>query len=238
MNFTVMQANVEYLPEIARLAQELQVRLYLNLATDSTFLFRADEVAEPEGGRERRSSSRRSPSSRTCCARTRRWLPRYSDLRYMRGHFSDLLQKDLPCAESQLKLMIHSRGEIGGCWGHDPKANIRVPRIADVDRLRAYRDEHAKLFRKECVGLRQQLQPQPAVAADELRHRPRVAARGRAPGTGPPPGRPAAVKDVDPADSIALYDAIADGYDEHFSAPHRKAYDDLAWKPSSPPWPS
>lgn len=30
--------------------------------------------------------------------------------------------------------------------------------------------------------------------------------------------------------SAPLYDALADSYDEHFTAPHRRAYDDLAWE--------
>jgi SAM-dependent methyltransferase len=30
--------------------------------------------------------------------------------------------------------------------------------------------------------------------------------------------------------SIPLYDALADGYEEHYSVPHRKAYDDLSWQ--------
>jgi SAM-dependent methyltransferase len=30
--------------------------------------------------------------------------------------------------------------------------------------------------------------------------------------------------------SAALYDALAAGYDEHFAAPHRRAYDELAWE--------
>lgn len=30
--------------------------------------------------------------------------------------------------------------------------------------------------------------------------------------------------------SAPLYDALADSYDEHFAAPHRRAYDDLAWE--------
>ena len=30
--------------------------------------------------------------------------------------------------------------------------------------------------------------------------------------------------------SIALYDALASDYDAHWQAPHRRAYDDLAWE--------
>ena len=46
MNFTVMRDNVSVLPDVARLAQELGVRLYLNLATDRTFLFVHEDVTE------------------------------------------------------------------------------------------------------------------------------------------------------------------------------------------------
>jgi SAM-dependent methyltransferase len=36
--------------------------------------------------------------------------------------------------------------------------------------------------------------------------------------------------------SNPLYDGLADHYDEHFAAPHRRAYDDLAWRACRPLW--
>lgn len=151
MNFTVMRDNIEHLPEMARLAQRLQVRLYLNLATDHTFLFRHEQV----GGITEVSSAEIEAALGELEEIMRadpRWLPRYSDLAYMRGHFSDLAQTQLPCAESQLKLMIHSRGEIGGCWGHDPTMSVRERSIAEVIGSPQYRAEHEKFFVKDCVG--------------------------------------------------------------------------------------
>jgi hypothetical protein len=125
--------------------------LYLNLATDRTFLFRTPAVAE----QTRVSQEELEPvlaHVEALARHDRRWLPRYSDLRYIPRHFSNVVQRDLPCAESQLKLMIHSRGEIGGCWGHDPHFDVRTLPIAEVIGSAHYRREHAALFRKECVG--------------------------------------------------------------------------------------
>jgi MoaA/NifB/PqqE/SkfB family radical SAM enzyme len=151
MNFTVMRDNIDTLPDIAQLAQQLQVRLYLNLATDHTFLFRAPEVGRLKhvdsgdiGAALRRLEDVKRADPR--------WLPRYSDLKYIPRHFADVVQADVPCAESQLKLMIHSRGEIGGCWAHDPAASIRSAPIGAVIESAHYREEHARLFRKKCVG--------------------------------------------------------------------------------------
>jgi MoaA/NifB/PqqE/SkfB family radical SAM enzyme len=151
MNFTVMRDNVDSLPDIARLAQELRVRLYLNLATDQTFLFRAPKVTELKQVNADDVSSALTRLEQVLRS-DGRWLPRYSDLAYIPGHFSDIVQRDIPCAESQLKLMIHSKGEIGGCWGHDPTFNVRERRISEVIESDEYREEHARLFRKECVG--------------------------------------------------------------------------------------
>lgn len=151
MNLTVMRSNIGQLGGIARLAQELEVRLYLNLATDQTFLFRApgvDELARLQDG----SVCAALVEMEEILRHDRRWLPRPAELRYMRRHFADPLQRALPCAESQLKLMIHSRGEIGGCWGEDPTMNVRERSVADVVGSTAYRNEHARLFRKDCVG--------------------------------------------------------------------------------------
>jgi MoaA/NifB/PqqE/SkfB family radical SAM enzyme len=151
MNFTVMRDNVDVLPEIARLAQRLRVRLYLNVATDRTFLFRAEEVGGLAAVADERLRAAMEEVERLA-RDDPRYLPRYSDLAYVRRHFQEPRQRGLPCAESQLKLMIHSRGEIGGCWGHDPGQNVRETPIADVIRADRYRAEHARLFRKDCVG--------------------------------------------------------------------------------------
>jgi MoaA/NifB/PqqE/SkfB family radical SAM enzyme len=151
MNFTVMRSNVESLPEMMRLAQRLGVRLYLNLASDSTFLFRDQQVTlETRVGDDRVNAA--LAEIEQLLRADGRFLPSFSELRYMRGHFSDILQRDLPCAESQLKLMIHSRGEIGGCWGHDAHDNVRDTSVAEVLASDRYRDEHARYYKKECVG--------------------------------------------------------------------------------------
>lgn len=151
MSFTVMRDNVAVLPDVAALAQEIGVRLYLNLATDRTFLFRHAEVTHETEVPQRDLAAALERLERLA-RRDPRWLPRYSDLRYVPRHFRDVVQADLPCAESQLKLTIHSRGGIGGCWGHDPGSNVRETPIADVVDGEHYRQEHARLFRKECVG--------------------------------------------------------------------------------------
>jgi MoaA/NifB/PqqE/SkfB family radical SAM enzyme len=151
MNFTVMASNAALLPRMARLAQSLGVRLYLNLATDSTFLFRDDAVS-PETAVEHDALRRALDEVEAIQRADRRWLPSPADLAYVAEHFEERLQGDLPCAESQLKLMVHSTGGIGGCWGHDPTMNVRDRSIASVIDSAAYRDEHERLYRKDCVG--------------------------------------------------------------------------------------
>jgi MoaA/NifB/PqqE/SkfB family radical SAM enzyme len=151
MNFTVMRDNLHGLLDVIALAQEKRVQLYLNLASDQTFLFRHEEVEEqtrvdPEELAEVLAKVEEAMRAEP------RFLPRYSDMRYIPGHFSDIVQRDLPCAESQLKLMVHSRGEVGGCWGHDPKNNVRDTSIEAIVDSPAYRAEHARFFVKDCVG--------------------------------------------------------------------------------------
>jgi MoaA/NifB/PqqE/SkfB family radical SAM enzyme len=151
MNFTVMRTNVEDLPDMVRLAQDLEVQLYLNLATDHTFLFRDGQVSiETRVDGDRISAAMASVEELLRC--NRRFVPRYSELAYMQRHFEDQLQGDLPCAESQLKVMVHSTGEVGGCWGHDAAQNVRDIPLAEILEATSYREEHARFFRKECVG--------------------------------------------------------------------------------------
>jgi MoaA/NifB/PqqE/SkfB family radical SAM enzyme len=151
MNFTILRRNVRDLPEIARLAQRLQVQLYLNLGSDHTFLFRHDAVSG-EVAVDRFELRRALGELEAIVRADSRWLPRFSDLRYIPKHFREIVQRDLPCAESQLKLMIRSTGEIGGCWGHDAAANVRSQPIAAIITHPNYRTLQARLFRKDCVG--------------------------------------------------------------------------------------
>jgi MoaA/NifB/PqqE/SkfB family radical SAM enzyme len=151
LNFTVLSANVSALPDMALLAQELDVQLYLNLGTDTTFLFRDEEVSQLVRV-DRPALTEALRRLETLARQDHKGLPRFSDLRYVAQHFDDRLQSHLPCAESQLKLMIHSTGGVGGCWGHDPVHNVRDMSIKDIVATRHYRDQHARLFRKDCIG--------------------------------------------------------------------------------------
>lgn len=151
MNFTVMRDNVHHLAAMARLAQSLDVRLYLNLATDSTFLFRAAEVSE-QTKVDKAAIDRALSDYEDVVRANSSNLPSHAEMRYLVDHFDERVQRKLPCAESQLKLMIHSTGGVGGCWGHDPTANVRTTPLAEIIDAAAYRDEHARLFRKDCVG--------------------------------------------------------------------------------------
>lgn len=151
MNFTVMRSNIESLPDMMRLAQRLKVQLYLNLATDQTFLFRAGQVTlETRIGTEQINAVLAEVEQ--LLRADGRYLPHFSELSYLRRHFSDVLQHDLPCAESQLKLMIHSTGEVGGCWAHDAHDNVREKSIADIIDSQRYRQDHDNFFKKDCKG--------------------------------------------------------------------------------------
>lgn len=151
MNFTVLRSNVASLPTMLRFAQDLDVPIYLNLGTDTTFLFRDPAIA-PQVRIEPDDLDAALREVDSMLRSHRRGRPRYSEFRYLRRHFDDIVQRDVPCAESQLKLMIHSTGGIGGCWGHDPHHNVRTRSIRDVIDAAHYREEHARLFRKDCVG--------------------------------------------------------------------------------------
>ena len=149
--FTVMRRNLRTLPEMMRTAQRLRVPLYLNLATDSTFLFRDLQVSS-EARVDADAVDEVLAEVEQILRADRRFLPRPAELSYLRAHFTERVQRRLPCAESQLKLMVHSRGEMGGCWGHDPKSNVRETPVRSLLASDQYRDEHAKFFKKDCVG--------------------------------------------------------------------------------------
>lgn len=151
VNFTVLSTNVHLLPAMADLVDDLDVELYLNLGTDTTFLFRNPEVSKLLDVDEEQLRTSLADLDRRSRAGNRR-LPTPRDLAYIPGHFGFGKVNFVPCVESQLKLMVHSTGEVGGCWGHDPTLNLRNQSIRSIIDGAAYREEHARLFRKECVG--------------------------------------------------------------------------------------
>ena len=150
MNFTVLAGNVEEIPAVARLARDLEVTLSLNLGTDRTFLFRHEDVGQllDVDGDALRASLR---ELERMVREDPRGLPSRATLRYIPSHFGLAADSFIPCAESQLKLMIRSTGEIGGCWGHDSTMNVRDHSIRSIVDSAEYRAEHERLFRKDCV---------------------------------------------------------------------------------------
>ncbi len=150
LNFTVMRDNCDRLADMAHLAQELDVDLYLNLATDTTFMFRDATISELTAVDEATLRSSLKAIQRVRRTNPAR-LPSELDLSYIPGHFGLEPQIDVPCVESQLKLMIRSTGATGGCWGHDAELNVRSRRISEIIDSPQYRAEQARLFRKDCV---------------------------------------------------------------------------------------
>jgi MoaA/NifB/PqqE/SkfB family radical SAM enzyme len=149
--FTLMRDNVGSLPAVAQFAQELDVRLAINLASDTIFLFRHQDVTEQTQVAPGDLSQAAKLLEQLARANSRR-LPRYSDLRYAVKHFRDPNVGSLPCSDAVMRLLVHSRGEIGGCWGHDPTVNVRTMSVREVIDSDEYRAEHARLFRRDCVG--------------------------------------------------------------------------------------
>lgn len=151
VNFTVMRSNLRSVPDMVRLAQRWRVPLSLNLTSDTTFLFRHEQVTI-----ERRLSPADLSDVLTevegLLREDTRHVPRYAEWRYLERYFTEPMSRTPPCAESQLKLMVRSTGEVGGCWGHDARQNVRDHSIADIVGGVAYREEHSRFYRKECVG--------------------------------------------------------------------------------------
>lgn len=168
MNFTVLKDNHHHLPAMASLAKELGVDLYLNLGTDTTFLFRSQSISEQT---EIDGDSLRAALTEMAqlVEQNPEHLPPQRELDYIPGHFDLEPKIDVPCVESQLKLMIRSTGETGGCWGHDAVENVRHTLISDIISSTHYREEHQRLFAKDCVqcgsNYAVNLRTQPATAA-------------------------------------------------------------------------
>lgn len=154
MNMTVLEPSVGHVRSMAELAQELDVVLYLNVGTDQTFLFRDDAISDLVHIDADAVIEALDPLGDQRFATDRR-VPRPAEIEYIKHFFGAPSafrgKKDAPCAESLLKVLVHSTGEVGGCWGEHLDFNVRDTSIVAVLDDPLYRSEHARLFRKECV---------------------------------------------------------------------------------------
>jgi MoaA/NifB/PqqE/SkfB family radical SAM enzyme len=148
---TVMNKNLNQLIEVARFAQRRNVQLFFNVVTDKTFLFRNKGI--------RKLGEVEMNVLEDVCGRllelirqNPRFLPAHSDISYLMDHFHDEVQRSLPCAESQLKLMIHSRGQVGGCWAEDPVFSLRQESLANILQSDEFRKRQSSLYWKQCCG--------------------------------------------------------------------------------------
>jgi MoaA/NifB/PqqE/SkfB family radical SAM enzyme len=149
--FTVMRVNVSELVEIAKLAQALKVRLSLNVLTDHTFLFRGHNITRL--GEIDQQALDHALNEFLVLKRERpEFLPRYSVICCVGDHFQDQLQQELPCVEAYLKLMVHSRGQAGGCWAHDPEFSLRTESVQSILSSVKSRERRTDFFFKRCRG--------------------------------------------------------------------------------------
>src|SRR5262249_449405 len=58
----------------------------------------------------------------------RRGLPRPAELEYLRRHFRDVVQRSVPCAESQLNLLVHSPAHVPPRPARTPPRTSATPR--------------------------------------------------------------------------------------------------------------
>ena len=151
MCFTVLRKNISQLVDMAKLAQELRVRLFFNVVTDHTFLFRGYNIVKLGNVDEPKLDAALNDLL-DWKRKNRQFIPRYSVLCYIGDHFRDQLQSDLPCAEASLKLMVHSQGQVGGCWAHDPMFSVRNESIAHIMDLAEFRKVQTDLYFKRCRG--------------------------------------------------------------------------------------
>lgn len=149
--FTVMRDNIHDVPNMVAFAREMRTKLYLNLVSDRTFLFRHQDVSK-QMIVSMRQIEQMLQEIAPLVKDSGSILPRFSDLAYVRKHFSDIIQHTIPCAESQLKVMIRSDGGLGGCWGHDPVTSVRTVAIRDFLDSPFYHRQQAAFFRKQCTG--------------------------------------------------------------------------------------
>ncbi len=166
MCFTVMRENMSEMVEMAKLAQRMRAPLFFNVLTDHTFLFRGHDIVKLGEVRDEGlegalnallEHKKKHPE----------YLPRYSVICYIGDHFKDQLQKKLPCTEANLKLMVHSQGQVGGCWAHDPEFSVREQRIEAMLETEKFKTTQTDLFFKRCKGcgsnhaLNMRLEPRP-----------------------------------------------------------------------------
>jgi MoaA/NifB/PqqE/SkfB family radical SAM enzyme len=76
-----------------------------------------------------------------------------SDIEYMASYFSDPRQARVPCAVSQLRILIDSRGGVfGGCWSMGSFGSLRENRLREILASPRHLKARRAMFFKQCPG--------------------------------------------------------------------------------------
>ena len=177
---TISKLNLEEILLVVKLAQKEKVKIVFNLYDQTPYFFK--NVPDKEQlAITGRADLKKVDNLVGRLIRFKKENPSaiansFSDLLYIKKYFRDPLQKKLPCAASQTRIMISSQGDVyGGCWSMDKFGNIRQKSLKQIFESEKYLRQHKKMFFKNCpgcsCGFPVNLQYSPKTLYQETRHR-------------------------------------------------------------------
>lgn len=157
INFTLMKDTIKHLKDVKELGDRLGMPLAVCLLDKNSFLFRTEEnrnefwVCDEEDFSSLRDvliflnkEKLKNPSS---------LILNFSSLGFIEKYFNDPIQKDIPCASSQDRIIVDARGNLlGGCMSMGSFGNLNEKTFKELRQERRYKTAKKNMFYKACPG--------------------------------------------------------------------------------------
>lgn len=157
INFTLMKDTIDEFARVRKFASELALPIAICLLDDTPSIFKVDrnrsefwiseeaDLAKLDALlRELRQTVLKDPKS---------LLVNFPIIDYIEKYFKDPLQKNIPCASSQDRIVIDPYGNLfGGCLSMGTFGNIRKTAFGILRKEKRYMQAKRNMFYKNCPG--------------------------------------------------------------------------------------
>lgn len=157
INFTLMKGTIDEFVHVKKFADGLALPIAICLLDDTPSIFRVDrnrnEFWISEEADLAKLDTLLCELRRATLKNPRSLLANLPIIEYIKKYFKDPLQKNIPCASSQDRIVIDPYGNfLGGCLSMGTFGNIKKTAFGILRREKKYKIAKRNMFYKNCPG--------------------------------------------------------------------------------------
>jgi len=157
INFTLMKNNIRELANVKRFADEVGLPVGVCLLDKSSSIFALKENKDTFWITEDKDFEDLSETldflKNEKVTNPASLVTNFPAIDFIDSYFKDPLQKQIPCASSQDRVIIDPYGNfLGGCMAMGTFGNIKDKTFAELRKNRRYKRAKRNMFYKKCIG--------------------------------------------------------------------------------------